>query len=491
MIELDAIELAIIGNLFESRDFTQKALPFLQGDYFGSAPLFDTILGAVRKAEDHDRLSTLNDVNCAMEMARNLSKTDYEAWETIRQDIKEAKDDGGWTVETLLEQAETWIKKKACVNAVMVAIDAIEGRSGKGGPSVDDIPHILQEAVSITFNTKIGHDYINDVEARWQAYQDEVNGLSQVKIPFESKMMNTITAGGINRKTLNMIVAGVNVGKTANLCAFASSYLRTGQNVFYATGEMSEEAIALRIDANILDIDTDAIYDLSHDEYMGRVDAAYSKINGRLFVHEFQTGAFTANDIEAVLKDLKNKKGFVPDVVIIDYIGIMASSRFKGGAVDGGTSFINGKSKAEELRRMAQRLNIGVWTAGQLTKGGSDTGDPGMSDIAESHGIPATCDFILGLTSNEDLDEKEMVMMKQIKTRYRNHRSKKAKGGSVSPPIRFRMGFSFNTMNHYDLTENNAFYDREVILRSDKSRKGMTLNDSGLKRKKMFEDIEV
>ena len=291
----------------------------------------------------------------------------------------------------------------------MESIHIIDGKSESQTDTA--IPHILSDALSVSFDTHIGHDYIEDSEERYEFYHKV-----EKKIPFDLEFFNTITAGGTPTKTLNIVMAGTGVGKSLFLCHHAANCLSQNNNVLYITCEMAEERIAERIDANLMDITIDTLKDLSHEIYQRKLKSATAGISGKLIVKEYPTASASSNHFRGLLDELWLKKRFKPDIIFIDYLNICASSRLKNGANVNSYQYI--KAIAEELRGLAVEYNVPVFSATQVNRQGFTSTDVGLEDTSESFGLPATADFMVALITTEDLDENNQILVKQLKNRY-------------------------------------------------------------------------
>jgi len=309
----------------------------------------------------------------------------------------------------LLDNTEKWCQDRALFNAVMESISIIDGKHQT--MTKNSLPEILSKALAVTFDTNVGHDYLENAESRFDFYHRV-----EERVPFDLEYLNVITKGGLPNKTLNVILAGTGVGKSLFMCHCAAAALSQGKNVLYVTMEMAEERIAERIDANLLDTSLDKITDLSRESFVSKVDEIAAKTHGKLIIKEYPTSQAHAGHFRALLNELKLKKKFVPDIVYIDYLNICGSSRIKQGGSVNSYTFI--KSIAEELRGLAVEFNLPIMTATQTTRSGFGNSDIGLEDTSESFGLPATADFMLALISNDELRGLGQIMCKQLKNRY-------------------------------------------------------------------------
>ena len=311
--------------------------------------------------------------------------------------------------EWLTEETEGFCKNKAVYNAIMESIHIIDGKSTTKADTA--IPDILSEALSVSFDTHIGHDYIEDAEKRYEFYHKV-----EQKVPFDLEFFNTITAGGTPQKTLNIVMAGTGVGKSLFMCHHAANCLTQNLNVLYITCEMAEERIAERIDANLMDVTMDTLKELPKQMYDKKLESATGGMSGSLIIKEYPTATANANHFRILLDELAIKKKFVPNIIFIDYLNICASSRIKPGSNTNTYQYV--KSIAEELRGMAVEYNVPVFSATQTNRQGYSSTDVGLEDTSESFGLPATADFMFALISTEELDENNQVLVKQLKNRY-------------------------------------------------------------------------
>jgi len=310
----------------------------------------------------------------------------------------------------LIDTTEKWCQDRAVYNAIMESISIIDGKHES--LSKNALPDILQKALAVSFDTNIGHDYIENVDQRYDFYHEQ-----EERIPFDLDYFNKITKGGIPNKTLNIALAGTGVGKSLFMCHVAANALVQGRNVLYITLEMSEERIAERIDANLLDIPIDQLENLTKPMFKERVATINRKGNGKLIIKEYPTGQANTSHFRALLNELKLKKNFIPDMIFVDYLNICASARMKGmgGSIN---SYTYIKAIAEEMRGLAVEFNVPIISATQTTRSGYTSSDPGLEDTSESFGLPATADLMFALVSNEELEQQGQIMVKQLKNRY-------------------------------------------------------------------------
>ncbi|MGL6229349.1 MAG: DnaB-like helicase C-terminal domain-containing protein [Culicoidibacterales bacterium] len=389
-----------------------QVYPFIDSDYFdgSSRIVFDLIK---KHYIEHDGIPTATALEISLDRLTKITQVDYDTClDTIRNFDTVPED-----ISYIVSITEQFCKERAMHNAISESIRIqenaelpIDERDNRI-PDVGTISDLMKKALAVGFSFDVGHDYLNDVEARWKLYK-----LRTAKIPFSVKMLNIITKGGVERKTLNLLMAGVNVGKSLGLCSLAADYLLEGLNVLYISMEMAEEVVGKRIDANLLGVSMDDIDDglISETDFMNRFGKLREKSIGKLHIKQFPTGNASVIHFNNLLAELKLKQNFTPDVVIVDYLGIMSSSRMKFSE----NSYTLVKAIAEELRGFAIEHNVVVWSAAQTTRSGWNNSDVQMGDIAESAGLAATCDFLLALMETDELAEMNQFLCKQIKSRY-------------------------------------------------------------------------
>ena len=327
----------------------------------------------------------------------------------IQSTLNELKNDTDSTHEDwLIDSTEKFCQEKAIYNAITHSLEIM---NGKGKLTKGAIPSLLSDALAISFDPNVGHDYLEQTDKRYEHYHRVEERLS-----FDLEFFNKITKNGVPRKTLNVVMGGVGGGKSLTLCHFSASYLSRGKNVLYITLELAEEEVAKRIDANLLNITFDDLMALPKDLYDKRIDNLKQKTNGKLIIKEYATATASTIHFRSLLNELNLKKGFVPDVIMVDYLNICASSRIKPG--NGVNSYTYVKAIAEELRGLAVEFNVPIWSATQLTRSGYTSTDPGMEDTSESFGLPATADFFVALVATEQLAQLNQIMVKQLKNRY-------------------------------------------------------------------------
>ena len=400
------LEQTILKNLIKDRDYTRKVLPFLKEEYFGNMEdrlLFKEVADFLLKYGEQPTFDALD-----IEIS-NIRGTTDDTVKQMRDTLKELNNDTEKTnVDWLLDNTEKFCQEKAIYNAITSSLEIM---NGKGKLTKGAIPSLLSDALAISFDPNVGHDYIEQATDRFDYYHRV-----EERIPFDLDYFNKVTKFGIPRKTLNIIMAGVGVGKSLTLCHFASSYINQGKNVLYISLELAEEEVAKRIDANVLNVSMDDLMVLPKDIYDKKIEHLKQKTNGKLIVKEYPTASASTIHFKSLINELNLKKGFVPDVIMVDYLNICASSRIKPG--NGVNSYTYVKAIAEELRGLAVEHNVPVWSATQLTRGGYGSSDPDLTDTSESFGLPATADFFVALITNEQLEQLNQIMVKQLKNRY-------------------------------------------------------------------------
>ena len=427
----DRIESTIISNLFFNEDFTRKALPFIQSEYFSNAEE-KTLFNEIEKfVENYKNLPTKDTILIELNNRKDLNEDQLK---NLRQLVSSASDEQV-DLQWLLDTTEKWCKDRAVHNAVLSGIKILDNKDQKRTPEA--IPGILSDALAVSFDNHIGHDYLQDADKRFDWYHTK-----EKRFKFDLDYFNRITKGGVPSKTLNIALAGTGVGKSLFMCHVASSFLTQGKNVLYITLEMAEERIAERIDANLFDISMDDIRDMPKQLYDTKVEKLNAKTKGQLIIKEYPTASAHSGHFRALMNELSLKKSFKPDVVFIDYLNICASARFKGGNI---SSYFYVKAIAEELRGLAVEFDLPIFSATQTTRTGFVSTDIGLEDTSESFGLPATADFMFALMSNEELEALGQMKVKQLKNRYNDPSMNRA----------FIVGVDRAKMRLYDV-ENNA-----------------------------------
>ena len=433
------LQQTILRNLLTNDSYMRKVAPFLSPDYFEGTykSVFKEFTAYIAK---YNNLPSKEALKIEIDSEDRMSDEHYRHTMDILPDIfKYAEEDLSW----LVERTEKWCQDRAVFNAVMESISIIDGKHQT--LSKNAIPDVLSKALGVTFDTNIGHDYLENVEERFDFYHTQ-----EEKLPFDLDYFNRITKGGLPNKTLNIALAGTGVGKSLFMCHCAGSALSQGKNVLYITMEMAEERIAERIDANLLNVPIDQLENLSKDMFTDKVHAIAKKTQGKLVVKEYPTGQANSSHFRALLNELKLKKNFVPDIIYIDYLNICASSRMKsmGGAIN---SYTYIKSIAEELRGLAVEFDVPIVSATQTTRSGYSNDDVGLEDTSESFGLPATADFMFALISNEELSNNGQILVKQLKNRYNDPTTYQ----------RFVVGIDRSKMRLFDVDQNTSPLNQE------------------------------
>ena len=390
--------------MIHSEEYARKVTPFIKEEYFQDNVekiIFQTILDYTNNYQVNPTV----DILVIDVQKKSLNEEQYKKAVQYISEIEETKTDLTW----LVDQTEKWCKDKAIYNAVLDGIHIIEGKDKTRNPEA--LPSILSDALAVSFDTNVGHDYMNQVSDRYEFYHTK-----EEKIPFDLDFFNRITKGGLPNKTLNIALAGTGVGKSLFMCHVAASTLMQGKNVLYITLEMSEEKIAERIDANLMNISIDDMHDLPKHMYENRFEKIQKKTQGRLIVKEYPTASASVAHFKGLFNELQLKKDFNPDIVFIDYLNICSSSRFRVGANVNSYTYI--KAIAEELRGLAVECDIPIVSATQTTRTGFVSTDIGLEDTSESFGLPATADFMFALISSEELEGLNQMLVKQLKNRY-------------------------------------------------------------------------
>ena len=401
-------EFVLLEALLFREDFYKKVIPFIKIEYFHRKPvqmLYTCIHDFVM---EYNACPSKDAVSICLEKHKGIAQKEYDECIEMLEDFNKKSADQH-NLEWLVTETENFCKEKALYNGIMESIQIIDGKSKDKIRTA--IPSILSDALAVSFDTNIGHDYLEDSGRRYEFYHR-----IEKRIPFDLEFFNTITNGGTPIKTLNIVMAGTGVGKSLFLCHHAANCLAQGMNVLYITCEMAEERIAERIDANLLDITLDALRELPKEVYEKKMNTLKQTVKGKIIIKEYPTSSASVNHFRVLLDELNLKKKFKPDVIIIDYLNICASSRMKhNGNVN---SYMYIKAIAEELRSLAVEYGVPIWSATQVNRIGFASTDIGLEDTSESFGLPATADFMFALISTEKLDEMNQIMVKQLKNRY-------------------------------------------------------------------------
>lgn len=407
-----SIEKTILKALLKNEEYSRKVLPFIKEEYFQQQE--DRIIFSAARdlTLKYNKPPSLDAVFIDIDNKPGLEETVIDKVGDTLKGISE--DDTVTTLEWLVDATETFCQDRALHNAIMQSIQIIDPNGMKNGSlSKGALPQLLADALSVSFDPKLGHDYMDDYDERFEYYHD-----ASKKIPFDLDLFNKITLGGIGEGTLNVILAGPHVGKSLALCHFAAAAMAMGKNVLYITLEMAEKEIAKRIDANLLNVRIDEINKLTKQEYKDKVDKLKSKTVGKLKIKEYPTASASTINFVALINDLELKNKFKPDLIVVDYLNICLSARIKIGSNANSYTYV--KAIAEELRGFACGLKIPLWTATQTTRSGFNSSDVDITDTSESFGLPATADFMFALVTSEELEANNHIMVKQLKNRYHN-----------------------------------------------------------------------
>ena len=402
---MERIESTVIQNLVFNEDFSRKVLPFVRSEYFenySEKVIFEEISKFIVQ---YNSLPTTPALLIEIEKRTDLSDEIYKQAVDSLNNMEYVPNDKQWLIDT----AEKWCRDRAIYLALVESISIADGNEDKKGP--DAIPSILSDALAVSFDNHVGHDYLNDYEERYDFYHQ-----TEEKISFDLDFFNKITKGGLCNKSLNIALAGTGVGKSLFMCHVASSCLLQNKNVLYITMEMAEEKIAERIDANLLNVNIQEIASLPRQMFESKVANISQKTQGTLIIKEYPTASAHSGHFKALLNELALKKSFRPDIIFVDYLNICASSRYRGGGAVNSYTIV--KSIAEELRGLAVEANVPIVSATQTTRSGYGSSDVELTDTSESFGLPATADLMFALISTEELEELGQLLVKQLKNRY-------------------------------------------------------------------------
>ena len=425
-------EKVVFNNLVFNEQYGRKSAPFLKAEYFNDYNdkiIFGLVDSYVKK---YNGFPSKEALLIDLTNRENVNEDTFKKCKEIIESITEDKETD---LQWLLDQTEKFCQEKAVYNAIMSSIQILDDKTGK--TTKGEIPQILSDALAVSFDTHIGHDFLEDTDTRYEFYHTK-----EARIPFDIEYFNKITQGGLPRKTLNIALAGTGVGKSLFMCHCAASNLLHGLNVLYITLEMAEEKIAERIDANLLDTSLDELKLIPKDVFQKKLDRIRKKTDGKLIVKEYPTACAGSANFRHLLNELKIKKSFTPDIIYIDYLNICMSSRMKHGANVNSYTYV--KAIAEELRGLAVEYNVPIVSATQTTRTGYSSSDLGLEDTSESFGLPATADFMFGLQSNEELEQQGQIMVKQLKNRYSDP-------GTIR---RFIVGIDRSKMRLFDVEQN-------------------------------------
>ena len=405
---MSRLQTLVLQNILQNNDYCRKVIPHIKKKYFDGShrSLFGEVIKYVttyNKIPDKNSLIIqLEEGKFGDDQFTDLGRLVEEVYEPSSIESEE------W----LLDKTERWCQDSACEIAVLDAVKILNGQDDKHDRGM--IPKLFKDALAVTFDNSVGHDYLDDAAERWERYHTKAD-----KIPFSLEIFNDVTDGGYENKTLNIFIAGIHVGKSLMMASMAADAIMANKKVLYISMEMAEEKVAERIDANLMNRDISDLEKLSKEEFLNKVKRIQAKTDGNLIVKQYPTAGAHVGHFRALLEDLKVKKEFLPDVVFVDYLNICASERVRGAAVGQGT-YILVKSIAEELRGLAVEYEVPVWSATQFTREGMDSSDPSMTQTSESIGLPATVDLMWALSQPDQFKENGQYLVKQLKNRYKN-----------------------------------------------------------------------
>ena len=423
------LEVTILSNLIYNEKYTRKVLPFLKQEYFTVRSYKIIFLEIHEYISQYNTLPSLNALGIECQERTDLTEENFKEITEVLGGLSDEKADLDWLVDT----TEKWCQERAIYLSLMESVKIADGQDTKRDKG--SIPQILSDALGVSFDQHVGHDYLQNYEDRFDFYHRRED-----KIPFDLEYFNKITKGGLPNKTLNVALAGTGVGKSLFMCHVAASMLLQGKNVLYITMEMAEEKIAERIDANLLNVPIQKLSDLPKIMYESKINKLIKKTNGKLIIKEYPTASAHVGHFKALIQELALKRSIKPDIIFIDYLNICASQRYKGSIVN---SYTYVKAIAEELRGLAVETNVPIVTATQTTRAGFGSSDVDLTDTSESFGLPATADLMFALISTEELEAMNQIMVKQLKNRYHDPTLNK----------RFCVGIDRSKMRLYDIQD--------------------------------------
>ena len=461
------LEQTILKNLIYNEEYLRKVLPFLKSEYFTDRTDKTLYHEIASFTESYNSPPTIESLVLAVKERRNLTDDEVEKCETYLQEISKTKDEES-KVQWLIDKTEQFCQEKAIYNAVLGAISILDGKDKTQDKGA--IPKVLSDALAVSFDNSVGHDYLENSEERYEFYHRK-----EERIPFDLDFFNKITKGGLPTKTLNIALAGTGVGKSLFMCHVAAGCMVQGKNVLYITMEMAEEKIAERIDANLLNVTVDDLVNLPKEMYDKKIAKLREKTVGKLIIKEYPTASASTTHFRTLLNELNLKKSFVPDIIFIDYLNICCSARVKAGANVNSYTYV--KAIAEELRGLAVEYGVPIVSATQTTRSGFTSSDPGLEDTSESFGLPATADLMFALISSEELEELGQIMVKQLKNRYSDPTMYK----------RFTLGIDRAKMRLYDVEQSG----QEGITDSGMPDKPLNTFGNREKPQKKFDGFKV
>jgi replicative DNA helicase len=437
------LEKTILSNLVFNTDYFQRVYPYLKSDYFDDNNIKKVFETYSKYVEQYKEPPSVEALKISLDKRKDLNEDSYK---TIMVEVDSLKLDDQTNTDWLISETEKFCQDRDLFNSIRKAILIMDGQDKDNDKG--SIPELLSQSLAISFDTSIGHDFIEDSDSRYEFYHRK-----EERLPFDIEILNKITKGGLPRKSMTVLLATTGGGKSLVKCHMAASYLLQGKNVVYITMEMAEERIAERIDANMMDVTLDELKIMPRNVYEKRIERIKGKTTGRLVVKEYPTGSAHAGHFRHLLHELKMKRSFTADVIFIDYLNICSSSRIKGAAAANSYTLV--KSIAEEIRGLSMEFNCAVVTSSQFNRDGYGNSDVDLTNTSESMGITHTADCILGLISTEDLDALGQIMIKQLKNRW----------GDLSYYRRFTVGIDRSKMQIFDLEESaqrNVMNDKIV-----------------------------
>jgi replicative DNA helicase len=461
------LETTILKHLIYSDEYLRKVLPFLKEEYFSDRTEKAIYNEITSFTNTYNITPSIEALGLAVKDLRNITDDEVQKCEDYLKEIEKTKSEQS-QIQWLVDRTEKFCQEKAIYNAVLGSISILDGKDKTHDKG--QIPKILSDALGVTFDTSVGHDYLENSEERYEFYHRK-----EERIPFDLDYFNKITKGGLPAKTLNIALAGTGVGKSLFMCHVAAGAMSQGRNVLYITMEMAEEKIAERIDANLLNVSLDDLTDLSKEMYDKKVAKVKSKTTGKLIIKEYPTASASATHFRTLLNELNLKKSFVPHIIFIDYLNICCSSRIKAGSNINSYTYV--KSIAEELRGLAVEYNVPIVSATQTTRSGFTSSDPGLEDTSESFGLPATADLMFALITSEELEELGQIMVKQLKNRYNDPTYYK----------RFTVGVDRSKMRLYDVEQSG----QDGLADAGQDKPINTFGERELKAKKSFDGFKI
>ena len=461
------LEQAILKNLIYNDEYLRKVLPFLKAEYFTDRTDRTIFKEITEFVETYNSTPTVEALELAVKEKRNLTNEEVEKCEDCLKEIVKAKDEQS-KLEWLIDKTEKFCQEKAIYNAVLGSISILDGKDKTQDKGA--IPKLLSDALAISFDNSVGHDYLENTDERYDFYHRH-----EERIPFDLDYFNKITKGGLPNKTLNIALAGTGVGKSLFMCHVAAACMVQGKNVLYITMEMAEEKIAERIDANLLNVTLDELVSLPKDLFDKKIARLREKTVGKLIIKECPTASASTTHFRTLLNELNLKKSFNPDIIFVDYLNICCSSRLKAGSNVNSYTYV--RAIAEELRGLAVEFGLPIVSATQTTRSGYTSSDPGLEDTSESFGLPATADLMFALISSEELEQMGQIMVKQLKNRYNDPNYYK----------RFTLGIDRAKMRLYDVEQSaqDGLADAGITPQPDKP-----LNSFGNREKPMKKSFD-